>query len=258
MPSNTAAWLTGKGEPLSINESPYLEPKPNQILIECRAVAINPVDWALQLMGQDLFDWLKYPYLMGEDVAGEIVAVGSEVKRAKVGDRVLGLANGTGKDNGVAAFQEYTLLANNLFSKIPDSMSFEEASVVPLGLSTAASGMFEKEYLALPFPTVDPKPTGKTLLVWSGSSSVGANAIQLGVAAGCEVITTCSPKNFGFVKKLGAVEAWDYSSETIVSDILNYLEGKTIAGAVGSMFYPSSYELELFHGTSRSRDMKSN
>jgi NADPH:quinone reductase-like Zn-dependent oxidoreductase len=47
---------------------------------------------------------------------------------------------------------------------------------------------------------VFPKPTGKTLLVWGGSTSVGSNAIQLGVAAGYEVVTTASPKNFDYVR----------------------------------------------------------
>jgi NADPH:quinone reductase-like Zn-dependent oxidoreductase len=243
MPSNQAAWLTAKGTPLTIEPAPLLDPKPNQILIKNRAVAINPVDWAVQGMGQDVFPFLKFPCTLGHDVAGEIVAVGSAVTRVKVGDRVLGFASERGMPT---AFQEYTPLADNLFSPIPDSMSFEEASVIPLGLSTSASGMFQKDYLALPYPSVDPKPLGKTLLIWSGASSVGCNAIQLGVAAGCDVITTCSPKNYEIVKKLGASRAFDYSSDTVVNDILTYLEDKTIAGAVGSMSYtPYPYPIEF-------------
>ncbi|KAI9813397.1 MAG: hypothetical protein M1827_004071 [Pycnora praestabilis] len=231
MPSNQGAWLTGKGNPLSIEPAPLPDPESNQILIKNHAVAINPVDWAMQLMGQDRFPFLKFPCILGRDVAGEVIAVGSAVTRVKVGARVLGLASGS--HGSPAAFQEHTLLADNLFSPIPDNMSFEEASVLPLGLSTSACGMFQKDYLALPHPSVDPKPLGKTLLVWSGSSSVGCNAIQLGVAAGCDVITTCSPKNYELMKKIGASQAFDYSSDTVVSDILTYLKDKTIVGAVG-------------------------
>ncbi|KAL2049034.1 hypothetical protein ABVK25_010705 [Lepraria finkii] len=235
MPSNQAAWLTAKGAPLTIKPAPLLDPNSNQILIKNHAVAINPVDWASQNMGQDLFPFLKFPCILGHDAAGEVIAVGSAVTRVKVGDRVLGHASGNGHGNRgePAAFQEYTLLTDNLFSPIPDSMSFEEASVLPLGLSTSACGIFQKDFLALPQPSVDPKPLGKTLLIWSGASSVGCNAIQLGVAAGCDVITTCSPKNYELVKKLGASQAFDYNSDTVVSDILTYLEDKTIAGAVG-------------------------
>lgn len=238
MPSNQAAWLTAKGAPLTIEPAPLSDPEPNQILIKNRAVAINPVDWALQQMGSEHFPTLKFPRILGHDVAGEVIAVGSAVTRAKVGDRVLGLVTERrrGNQGEPGAFQEQTLLADNLFSPIPDGMSFEEASVLPLGLSTSACGMFQKDYLALPHPSLDPKPLGKTLLVWSGASSVGCNAIQLGAAAGCDVITTCSPKNFELVKKLGASQAFDYNSDTVISDILTYLEDKTIAGALGSMF----------------------
>ena len=49
------------------------------------------------------------------------------------------------------------------------------------------------------------------------------------------MITTCSPKNYALVKKLGASQVFDYNSETVVSDILSYLEGKVIAGALASM-----------------------
>ena len=247
MPSNQVVWLTAKGAPLTIEPAPLVDPAPNQILIKNHAVAINPVDWAVQAMGQDLFPSLKFPCTLGLDVAGEVIAVGSAVTRVKVGARVLGLALGPrpNNPNEGAAFQEHILLADNLFSPIPDSMSFEEASVLPLGLTTAARGMFQKDYLALPYPSVDPKPLGKTLLVWSGASSVGCNVIQLGVAAGCEVITTCSPKNYGLVRKLGASQAFDYNSDTVVGDIVAYLEDKTIAGAIGSMFHTPYLSISL-------------
>jgi hypothetical protein len=92
--------------------------------------------------------------------------------------------------------------------------------------------MFQKDYLALEYPSVSPKPNGKTLLVWGGSTSVGCNAIQLAVAAGYEVIATASPRNFAYVKQLGAALAFDYNSATVVKDIVKACKGKTIAGAL--------------------------
>lgn len=76
------------------------------------------------------------------------------------------------------------------------------------------------------------KPTGKTLLVWGGATSVGCNANQLAVAANYEVITTCSAANFELMKKLGAVQAFDYSSKTVVPDIVRAFKDKTTAGAL--------------------------
>jgi NADPH:quinone reductase-like Zn-dependent oxidoreductase len=145
-----------------------LNPKPNQILFRSRAVAINPLDWGMQMMGPKRFPFLKCPCVFSYDVAGEVIAVGSDVSGAKVGDRVLGLTVGPRFNDHcqLGAFQEYTLLADDMLSPILDRVSFEEACVIPLGLSTSASGMFEKDYLALPRPSVNPKLLGKTLLVW--------------------------------------------------------------------------------------------
>ncbi|TVY37332.1 Dehydrogenase [Lachnellula subtilissima] len=234
MPSNTAAWLEKVGAiPLDVKSAPYTSPTEHQIVIKSKAVAINPADWAIQVKGNILFPWLAYPYIGGSDVAGEVCEIGSGVTRFKVGDRVLGLAlclSGTSE----GAFQEYTVLRDHMTSHIPEGMSYESASVIPLGLSTAASGLFQKGLLGLQLPSVPPKPTGKSLLIWGGSTSVGCNAIQLAVGAGYEVITTCSPKNFAYVKTLGASQAFDYNSATIIPDLIAAFAGtgKPLAGAL--------------------------
>jgi len=90
--------------------------------------------------------------------------------------------------------------------------------------NSAAEGAFH--------PSDHAEPTGKVLLVWGGSTSVGSNAIQLAVAAGYEVITTASPKNFDYVRGLGATQGFDYKSKTAVKDIIKALKGRTIAGAL--------------------------
>jgi NADPH:quinone reductase-like Zn-dependent oxidoreductase len=224
MPTNTAAYLNAVGEPLEVKTAPYTAPGEDQIVIQNKAIAINPVDYAIQMMGQKLFSWLKFPTIIGEDVAGEVVEIGSGVTDFKVGDRVVG--------HTTAAFQTYPVLASYMASQLPDSVSYEQAAVIPLGLSTALLGLFHPEYLALQFPSVDAQPTGKTLLIWGGATSVGSNAIQATVAAGYEVITTASPKNFDYVKKLGASQALDYNSASVVEDLIAAFKGKDCAGAL--------------------------
>jgi Zn-dependent alcohol dehydrogenase len=71
----------------------------------------------------------------------------------------------------------------------------------------------------------------KDFLVWGGSTSVGCNAIQLATAAGYEVIATASPRNHDYLKKLGAVEVFDYRSPTVVRDIISAFKNRTTAGA---------------------------
>jgi len=70
------------------------------------------------------------------------------------------------------------------------------------------------------------------VLVWGGSTSVGSNAIQLAVAAGYDVITTASPRNFDYVTSLGACQVFDYNSPTVVDDIVAAFQGRTLAGAL--------------------------
>lgn len=70
------------------------------------------------------------------------------------------------------------------------------------------------------------------VIVWGGATSVGSNAIQLAVAAGYGVVATASPRNFEYVKSLGAAYAFDYKSKEVVSDIVAVLRGKELVGAL--------------------------
>ena len=114
---------------------------------------------------------------------------------------------------------------------MPDFMSFDDAAVLPVSISIASAAMFTNEYLALPLPSLSPTPTGTTMLLWDGSSSVGCSAIQLARAAGVEVITTASPHNFELCKSLGAGHVFDHHDPSIVHDIADALENKTFVGA---------------------------
>ncbi|KAI0868192.1 zinc-binding oxidoreductase CipB [Hypoxylon argillaceum] len=237
--NNMAAFIPhAKAHPFEVGPAPVWTPGPGEILVKNEAVAINPVDGNLQYMA---FFPLKYPTILGQDVAGVVVAVGPGVTRFQVGDRVVGhaasMASGRQQDGG---FQLHTTIQTNMASPIPANMSYETAVVLPLGLSTAAAGLFQKAFLNLQLP-LEParEPTGKTLLVWGGSSSVGSNAIQLAVAAGYEVITTASAHNFDYVKKLGASQAFDYNSSTVHEDLLNAFKSKTLAGVMDCIGAPA-------------------
>ncbi|KAL1968650.1 hypothetical protein VTN77DRAFT_1476 [Rasamsonia byssochlamydoides] len=237
MTSNTAAWqVAPKSKPFHIKPAPYTSPGANEIVLKNAAWAINPIDWMQQELAY--FD-IDYPNIIGEDVAGEVVEVGSAATNLfRPGDRALGYALSLATNRPCdGAFQAYTVLKANMAARIPESVPFDRAAVVPLCLSTAAAGMFQKGFLELKYPALDlnPKPTGETLLVWGGASSVGSNAIQLAVAAGYEVITTASPKNFAYVKNLGASQAFDYNSASVVEDLVAAFKNKTIAGVLDTV-----------------------
>ncbi|UAJ10653.1 zinc-binding alcohol dehydrogenase family protein [Polymorphobacter megasporae] len=229
--TNSAAWQPKVGTPLEVGPAEMPVPRENEILVRNRAIAINPVDWILQ--DNAIFPWLDYPAILGSDVAGEVAAIGSGVTGFKVGDRVLGQSVGATTNQPThGAFQAFTLIMANMAATIPASMTFEDAAVIPLGLGTAACGLFQKDQLGLHHPSLSPHQTGETVLVWGGSSSVGCNAIQLAVAAGYDCVTTASPRNRQLLTDLGASHVFDHADPGVVEAIVEALRGKTLAGAL--------------------------
>jgi NADPH:quinone reductase-like Zn-dependent oxidoreductase len=227
MATNTAAYLVKEKEPLVLKSAPYPEPGEYEIVVKNKAVAMNPVDLFQQSLGPAVIPWLKLPSILGYDVSGEVAAVGSGVSKFKVGDRVAGHSHGT--------FQQFVAVKEHMATVLPDSLPFEQAAVVPLCFGVAVKSLFHPEYLALDPPSAAvSKPKGETILIWGGSTSVGCNVIQLAKAAGYEVITTASPANFDYLKKLGASYVFDYNSASIKEDLLAAVQGKTVAGAIAN------------------------
>ncbi|MCJ1324952.1 hypothetical protein MMC10_001614 [Thelotrema lepadinum] len=242
MPENQGAWLVATGKPLQVKTAPYTSPGGSEIVIRNHAVAMNPIDYVLRDLGNFPAPWLKNPCILGSDVSGEVVEVGRNVTRFKVGDRVVGQALGGDEKRNTpveGAFQKYTILLDYMTSAIPASMSYTSASVIPLGASTAACGLFQDDQLGLHRPSATPKSIGKTVLIWGASSSVGCNAVQLAVAAGYDVFATCSPRNFDLVTSLGAARVFDYNSKTVVADLVAAFKDRQTAGAL-SMGYGSA------------------
>ena len=240
-PQNQAAWSAKKVAQLKVGDAPYTAPGPGQVVVKNGAVGINPFDWVLQYQAAMLASHLLYPMVLGVDVAGTVVEVGPDVTRFKVGDRVAGSAASVAKESNSAAegaFQLYTVMREHLVAPIPDHVTDEQAAVLGLGISTAAYGLFHKDYLGLDLPQVPPPPSlqpgkkhSRAIIVTGGASSVGSCAVQLAASAGYEVLSTSSPKNFAYVKGLGASHVFDYNSKTLVVDLVQALEGRELAGA---------------------------
>lgn len=132
---------------------------------------------------------------------------------------VAGLVTGDARNGG---FQLYSVASSKITAILPDSITYAAGSVLPLATDTALVGLISSggKGLGLPAPSLDPKPSGKTIVVWGGSSSVGTLTIQLAVAAGAKVIATAGSHNFDFVKEVGATEVIDYKKSTVVDDVV--------------------------------------
>jgi len=137
-------------------------------------------------------------------------------------------------------FQLYTACNALVVAKIPSNLTFAAASVLPLAISTASACLFKKEALALPMPSSTPSSTNKSVLVWGGSSSVGAVAIQLAAAAGVKVVTVASKHNLEKVKDLGAAAAFDYNDPNVAHDIIAALEGTEFTGVCDAISTPEA------------------
>ncbi|KAH8697538.1 putative zinc binding dehydrogenase [Talaromyces proteolyticus] len=218
---NEAAWLESfKGYPLKVGPGPKQEPAEDEIVIKVAYAAVNPLDWKLQ--DGDSYE-MPFPNITGVDIAGTVVQLGSKVTRFQLGQRVLGLCNGLiVRKTANCGWQKYSTCPEIHVSAIPDSLPLANASVLPLSISTAAVGLFIE--LQLELPSLDPKPTGKTVFIWGGSSSCGSSAIQLAIAAGYQVATTASPANFEYVKDLGASYVFDHRNPKIVGEVLKVLK----------------------------------
>lgn len=236
MTTHTAATLAAPRAPLTVTEVATPTPAADEVLVRVRAVAVNPVDWVIQGTSRITYRWLRTPAVLGSDIAGEVTAVGADVTRFRVGQRVFGLATGTDRGRDPlreGAFQQSSVLLERLAAPTPDALSDEEAAVFPLGLSTAACALFQPQHLGLRMPgTPASTAAPEVVVVWGGSTSVGMNAIQLARAAGYDVVSTASARNAETVRALGAETVVDHRSPSAVADLVAAIGGRPVAGAV--------------------------
>ncbi|KAK5138153.1 hypothetical protein LTR08_004848 [Meristemomyces frigidus] len=246
--SNQAAWLDGQGKQLRVAEADMPKASEDEVIIRNYAVAVNPVDWKIQDSGMYIKQW---PVVLGCDVAGEVYEVGSNVKSFKKGDRVISHATSLlSSDSSQGGFQIYTKGSSKTTAIIPKSTSYAEGSVLPLAVDTAIVGLCSEQPkgLGLPFPSLDAKPCGKTIVVWGGSSSVGALCIQLATAAGVKVVTVASSHNFDLCKRCGATEVFDYKKASVVDDVVGAVKsaGGEFAGVYDAIsLQDQSYKYTL-------------
>jgi putative PIG3 family NAD(P)H quinone oxidoreductase len=185
----------GGPEVLRLVEQPVPKPRDSEVLIRVSAAGVNRPD-VLQRLG-------KYPLppdaspLPGLEVAGEVVATGSNATRWQAGDRVMALTHGGG-------YAEYCSVNEGHCLPVPASLTLVEAAAVPETYFTVWYNVFMCCRLM----------EGETFLVHGGSSGIGTTAIQLAKATGCEVLTTAgSDEKCHFCVDLGADMAVNYRSD---------------------------------------------
>ena len=223
----------GGPEMLVPEQRPVPLPSPGEILVKVVAAGVNRPD-VMQRIG-------LYPPpkgatdIPGLEIAGEVVALGPDTKRWKLGDKITALVVGGG-------YAEYCLAYETHALPIPAALSMPEAAAIPETFLTVWHNVFERGALK----------QGETLLVHGGTSGIGTTAIQLAKAFGAKVITTAgSPEKCEAARKLGADVAINYKAEDFVAITKSATDGKgveLVLDMVGGDYIDRNYEAAAVEG----------
>ncbi|CZT21688.1 related to C.carbonum toxD protein [Ramularia collo-cygni] len=165
----------------------------------------------------------------GCDFSGDVVQLGEDVSddTLSLGTKVCGCVFGNNpefRDNG--AFAEYVAVPSKFLLRIPDSMSYQSAATLGIGLSTVGLALYHG--LGLESRPSAPSAKSHPVLVSGGGTATGSLAIQVLKLAGLEPVTTCSSGSVERLQRLGAVATFDYRSPTCGNDIREYTDNKLV------------------------------
>jgi NADPH:quinone reductase-like Zn-dependent oxidoreductase len=180
----------------------------DDVLVQIHAAGVNLLDAKIAAGEFKIFLPYRFPLVLGNDVAGVVVEVGSRVRRFKPGDEVYARPD---KDR-IGTFAELIAMNENDVALKPKDLTMEQAASVPLVGLTAWQALVEKANV---------KP-GQKVFIQAGTGGVGTFAIQLAKHLGATVATTASAANFELVKALGADVLIDYRTEDFESVLRDY------------------------------------
>lgn len=212
----------GPPEVLQVQERPAPDrPLGGQVLIDVRAAGINFADTMARVgLYQDA---PKPPCVVGYEVAGEVAAVGPGVEGIAEGDRVVA---GT-RFGGYA--EQVVVKASDTF-RVPDDMSFEEATAVPVNYATAWAALLR--YGAL--------RAGERVLIHAAAGGVGTAATQIAKREGAEIHGTASPGKHDAIRANGVDHAIDYTQPGWERDLPKF---DLVLDAIGGRSFRTSYDL---------------
>lgn len=205
----------GSPDVLQLREVPKPVPQEDEVLIRIYAASLNSRDLRM-LRAKPFFMRLKPGGLfrptneiLGADVAGQVEAVGCNVRQFMPGDEVFGfLPSATGR----GTLAEFVCARENFITLKPANLSFEQAAAVPLAAMTALQGLRDKGSLQ----------PGQKVLINGASGGVGTFAVQIAKAFGAEVTAVCSTRHLEIVRSLGVDRVIDYKKENFTQNRQRY------------------------------------
>lgn len=199
----------GSIDVLRLEEVAKPEIKDDEVLIQVKATGLNSGDY-FSMRGSPWLARLSvgFPkpkdYILGWDLAGEVVEAGREVTRFQPGEEVFGAGSHT--------LAEFTNVATENLALKPTNLTFEQAAAVPTAGLTALQGLRDKGKVQ----------AGQKVLINGASGGVGTFAVQIAKALGAEVTGVCSTAKVEMVRELGADHVVDYTKEDFTRDDVRY------------------------------------
>ena len=216
----------GSADLFKTAELPVPVLRENEVLLEVRAVSINPFDCKIRAgLAKDYLPY-TFPIILGWDVSGVVKAIGVQTSAFQIGDEVFARV-GIKKPGGLA---EYCAVEEHLLVKKPENLSFEQAAAIPLAAMTAWQMLVDKAGIR----------KGELVLIQGGAGGVGSFAVQLAGHFGAAVTATASGKNVELVRSLGADRVIDYQKEDFTECGSKF---DVILDTVGGHVLTRSYDL---------------
>ena len=215
----------GSADSMRAGDMPDPEPREDDVLVQIHAAGVNLLDSKIRNGEFKRILPYRLPLILGHDVAGVVVGVGSRVRRFKPGDEVYARP----ADGRIGAFAEFIAIKDEDVAIKPKALSMEDAASMPLVGLTAWQALIERANLK----------KGQKVLIHAGSGGVGTFAIQLAKHVGATVATTTSTANVALVRSLGADVVIDYKNEDfahVLHDydvVLNSLDKATLEKSLG-------------------------
>ncbi|RNF82795.1 NADP-dependent oxidoreductase [Montanilutibacter psychrotolerans] len=197
-----------RGSALRLGEMPEPDVRDHDVLVEIHASSLNQLDAKIRDGEFKLILPYRLPLILGNDVAGVVVRVGSKVRGFKPGDEVYARPS----QDRIGTFAERIAMHEDDVALKPANLSMEEAAAIPLVGLTAWQVLIDRAQLK----------KGQKVLIHAGSGGVGTFAIQLAKHLGAMVATTTSTENVALVKSLGADVVVDYKQEDFAKVLSGY------------------------------------
>jgi NADPH:quinone reductase-like Zn-dependent oxidoreductase len=212
MKSQTMKALTfkryGKSPDIGLTDLPRPMLRPDELLVEVHAAAVNPIDnMILTGIFKPILDF-QFPATVGSDLAGVVTEVGSRVTRFKPGDAIF--ANIF--DLGTGSIAEFAVVPESAAALKPANLDFVQAASIPMVGLTSWQALKERAHLR----------AGQKVFIPAGAGGIGTFAIQLAKHLGAKVGTTTSTGNVALVRSLGADEVVDYKKQEFENVLRGY------------------------------------